>query len=135
MIQKIDHVGIAVPKIKDAMFFFTALGKTIDHEEDVPTQKVKVAFIQVGDVNIELLEPTTEDSPVAGFLAKRGSGIHHICYEVDNIQQVLNSLNTAGVALIDKEPRLGAHNKLVAFVHPKSTNGVLVELSMKQSAV
>jgi methylmalonyl-CoA epimerase len=130
MLKIVDHIGIAVPSIADALEFWAkGLNNTVAHEEEVPSQKVKTAFLPVGEVNIELLEPTSDESPIAKALAKRGPGVHHICFEVEDIVAALAHLKEQGVTLIDKEPRLGAHGKMVAFVHPKSTGGVLVELS------
>ncbi len=129
MLKIVDHIGIAVPSIKEALKFWAdGLQNKVAHEEEVPAQKVKTAFLPVGEVNVELLEPTSEDSPIAKALAKRGPGIHHICFLVEDIHAALEHLKGQGVKLIDQEPRPGAHGKIVAFVHPKSPGGVLVEL-------
>jgi len=129
MLKKIDHIGIAVNSLEDAVRFYEILGVNVTSSEEVPSQKVKVAFIKLGDSNIELLEPTSEDSPVAKFLDKKGEGIHHLCYEVKDISESLDVMKKEGIKLINEEPVKGAHGKLVAFVHPKSANGVLTELS------
>lgn len=132
LFKKIDHLGIAVPNLKDAVAFYTQLlGHGPGHEEEVADQKVRAAFFSVGESHFELLEPTAPDSPISKFLAKRGGGIHHICVEVDDIDACLAAYKADGVLLIDPEPRIGAHGKRIAFVHPKSTGGVLLELSQK----
>jgi methylmalonyl-CoA/ethylmalonyl-CoA epimerase len=128
MLKKIDHIGIAVSSLDNALTFYKAMGIAPTHTETVESQKVKTAFITVGDVHIELLEPTSPESPVAKFLEKRGEGMHHIAYEVDDVQKALESLKADGLKLIDETPKAGAHNMLVAFVHPKSVSGVLTEL-------
>lgn len=129
--KKIDHVAIAVSDFDKATSLYTSLlGKKPEHIEEVEEQKVKAAFFGVDDSNLELLWPTADDSPIAKFLEKnpRG-GLHHICVEVENIEERLKELKEEGVILIDQEPKIGAHNKKIAFVHPKSTGGVLIELS------
>ncbi len=128
MLKKVNHIGVAVKSIEEAKKIFELLGAEVEGEEIVEDQKVKVAFIPVGETRIELLEPTSEDSPVAKFLAKRGEGIHHIAFQVDDVEKALQLLEEKGIQLIDKKPRRGAHNTLIAFIHPKSTNGVLIEL-------
>ena len=133
MLKKIDHIGIATKKIDDVLpFYANGLGLEIEHRVEVPSQKVMTAFMQVGETHIELLEATSEDSPIAKFVEKKGTGIHHICYQVDDIHAALAQLKQSGATLIDEEPREGAHGKLVAFVHPKSTGGVLVELAQER---
>lgn len=132
MLNKIDHIGVAVKSLEESLKFYEALGITPYHTEEVQSQKVKVAFLKVGESNIELLEPTSEDSPVAKHIDKKGEGMHHICYDVTDIFAVLKELKKHGVRLIDEEPKKGAHHKVIAFVHPKSTNGVLTELSMSE---
>ena len=128
----LDHIGIAVNSIEEGQGFYKALGFTQIHTEEVPTEKVKVGMYELGnDSRIELLEPTSEDSPIAKFLAKKGPGIHHICLRVENIKEVLHNLKSQGIQLINEEPKPGAHGCQVAFVHPKSAGGVLVELSQK----
>lgn len=126
----LDHIGIAVDSLDKGKVFYEALGLKINHTEEVRSEKVKVGFISLkNSCNIELLEPTSEDSPVAKFLEKRGPGIHHICLRVKNIKNLVASLMKNGVQMINSEPKLGAHNCMVAFIHPKSTGGVLIELS------
>ena len=129
--QRIDHLGIAVPSLKEAISTYqTLLGSEVKHIETVEDQMVKTAFFQVGESAIELLEATHEDSPIARFLQKRPrGGLHHVCLAVDNIEECLKRYREAGVRLIDEQPRRGAHQKWVAFVHPASTGGVLLELS------
>lgn len=126
----LDHIGIAVKSI-DAARIYAALGLTIDDVEVVPTQGVKTAFVSVGDANLELLEPTGADSTVARFIEKRGEGIHHICFRVDKIEEHLARLEASGFRLINEAPVPGAHGCRVAFLHPASGNGVLIELSEK----
>lgn len=125
---KLDHIGIAVKSI-DATKIYKALGFQIDHVEDVKTQGVKTAFLSVGDSNIELLEPLSPESTVAKFIEKRGEGIHHICFRVDNIEKHLERLKKEGYRLINEAPVPGAHGCRVAFLHPSAGNGVLIELS------
>lgn len=128
--MKINHLGIATKDISEALKFWEeALGLENRHTEVVEDQKVRVAMLPVGETRIELLEPTAEDSPITKFLEKRGGGIHHIAVEVEDIRASLEKLKSAGVRLIDEEPRVGAEGCLVAFVHPKSANGVLLELT------
>ncbi|MFX1367094.1 MAG: methylmalonyl-CoA epimerase [Promethearchaeota archaeon] len=132
-VEKIDHIGIAVESIEEMLpYYRDSLGLDYKGSEVVAEQKVKVAFLEIGESRIELLEPTSDDSPVARFLAKRGSGIHHISVLVDDIEEALGKHEKNGAMLIDKEPRIGAHNMKIAFIHPKSTGGVLLELSQKQ---
>jgi methylmalonyl-CoA epimerase len=130
--MKIDHLGIATAGIEESLKFWEdALGLESVHVEEVEDQKVRVAMLPIGESRIELLEPLTGDSPISGFLEKRGGGIHHIAVEVEDIKESLAKLKAEGVRLIDEEPRIGAENCLVAFVHPKSANGVLLELVQK----
>ena len=124
----LDHIGIAVRSI-DTAKIYEALGLTIEHVETVDTQGVRTAFLSVGDANLELLEPTGADSPIAKFIDKRGEGIHHICLRVDNIEEHLARLQEKGFRLIDQAPVPGAHGCRVAFLHPAAGNGVLIELS------
>jgi len=127
--MKINHLGIATKDIDGALKFWgTALGLENVHTEIVEDQKVRVAMLPLGESRIELLEPTSEDSPISKFLDKRGGGIHHIAVEVDDIRAALSKLKTQGIRLIDESPRIGAEGCLVAFVHPGSTGGVLLEL-------
>ena len=129
MLTKINHIGVAVTSIEEALpYYRDQLSMNYEGNEEVAEQKVKVAFLQIGDSRIELLEPTSDDSPVAGFLKKNGPGVHHIAYEVDDLVSALQKLEAQGVRLIDKEPRNGAHGTKIAFVHPKSSGGVLTEL-------
>ena len=127
--MKINHLGIATKGIDEALKFWSgALGLENVHTETVEEQKVRVAMLPIGESKIELLEPTAEDSPIAKFLEKRGGGIHHIAVEVENIEESLAKLKREGMRLIDETPRIGAEGCLVAFVHPSSSNGVLLEL-------
>ena len=130
--MKINHLGIATKGIDEALKFWgDALGLESVHTETVEDQKVRVAMLPIGDTRIELLEATSADSPIAKFIEKRGGGIHHIAVEVENIEASLAKLKASGMRLIDETPRLGAENCLVAFVHPSSANGVLLELVQK----
>jgi methylmalonyl-CoA/ethylmalonyl-CoA epimerase len=127
--MKIDHIGIATRGIQDAMTFYRdALGLEVSEPEEVAAQKDRVAMLPIGESRIELLEGTSADSPIARFLEKRGPGIHHIAVRVDDIRAALANLKQKGARLIDEEPRTGAGGCLVAFVHPSSTGGVLLEL-------
>jgi methylmalonyl-CoA/ethylmalonyl-CoA epimerase len=127
--MKIDHIGIATRGIQEAMkFYLDALGLDLAETEEVAEQKVRVAMLPIGESRIELLEATSADSPIARFLEKRGPGIHHIAVRVDDIHVALSGLRQKGARLIDEEPRKGAGGCLVAFVHPSSTGGVLLEL-------
>jgi len=127
--MKINHLGIATNGIDEALKFWSeALGLENIHTEIVEDQKVRVAMLPIGESRIELLEPTSEDSPISKFLAKRGGGIHHIAVEVEDIESSLAQLKAKGMRLIDETPRIGAEGCLVAFVHPASANGVLLEL-------
>ncbi|MFH1422795.1 MAG: methylmalonyl-CoA epimerase [Planctomycetota bacterium] len=128
MLKKLDHVGIAVESIETALKFFRdSLGLKLEKIEEVPTQKVRVAFLPIGETHIELIEPTTPDSPVRKFLSEKGEGIQHLAFETEDIQTALNTLKEKGVQLIDQSPRQGAGGAKVAFLHPKSTHKVLVE--------
>jgi len=131
MIKKIDHVGIAVKSLEEAIKVWEGLGLKVEEIEEVPDQKVRTAIIHVGESRIELLEPTAEDSPIAKFIAKRGEGIHHIALGVDNIEEHLEKLKEAGYRLIDEKPRIGAGGAKIAFVHPKAVTGVLLELCQR----
>jgi methylmalonyl-CoA/ethylmalonyl-CoA epimerase len=127
--MKINHLGIATKGIDEALKFWQdALGLENVHTEEVAEQKVRVAMLPIGETKIELLEPTSEDSPIAKFLEKRGGGIHHIAVEVEDIKASLAKLKSEGARLIDEEPRIGAEGCLIAFVHPASSGGVLLEL-------
>jgi len=125
---KINHIGIAVSDIDESLKFWRdALGIELSHIEDVPSQKAKVAFLPVGESEVELVNPTTDDSGVAKFIAERGGGMHHLCIEVDDIEGVIANLKEKGVRMIDEMPKELPGRKM-AFVHPKSAGGVLVEL-------
>jgi methylmalonyl-CoA/ethylmalonyl-CoA epimerase len=127
-IKKINHVAIVVEDIDSAMDFWRdALGLTLDHVEEVPSQASKVAFIPVGDSEVELVQPTNAESGMAKYLEKRGEGMHHLCVEVDDIEGMLSTLREKGVRLINEEP-ITLPGRRMAFVHPKSANGVLIEL-------
>lgn len=126
----LDHIGIAVANLDEALAFYRdALGLEVQVPEDVLSQGVRVHFMPAGGAAIELLEATAEDSPIARYVAKRGPGLHHITLRVDDIAAALARLKSRGVRLIDEVPRPGAHGSLVAFIHPASAHGVLVELS------
>ncbi|HCU24636.1 MAG TPA: methylmalonyl-CoA epimerase [Deltaproteobacteria bacterium] len=132
MFKKVDHVAIAVPDLDQAVALYKSLlQKDPEHIEEVADQKVRAAFFGVGETNLELLVPTSPDSPISKFLEeKKGrGGLHHICLQVSGLEQHLEELKKQGVQLIDEKPRIGAHGKRIAFVHPKSTGGVLIELS------
>jgi len=128
-ILKIDHLGIAVNSIGDGKKFWTdVLGLKFEGSETVAEQKVTTAFFPVGESEVELLESTAPDGPVAKYIEKRGEGIQHVAFRVDNIEEALEELKIKGIKLIDEKPRIGAGGAKIAFLHPKSTNGVLVEL-------
>ncbi|MEM6553095.1 MAG: methylmalonyl-CoA epimerase [Planctomycetota bacterium] len=131
--RAVNHLGIAVRSIDDHRSYYEdTLGATFESIEEVPEQKVKVGFFVLGtpghEVRLELLEPLSEDSPISGFLEKRGEGLHHIAYTVDGLQGRLDALKAGGVRLIDETPRDGAHHTKIAFLHPKASGGVLTEL-------
>lgn len=130
MTTKLDHIGIAVKSL-DAARIYESLGLRVEHTETVESQKVKTAFLSVGDANLELLEPTSPDSPIAKFIEKRGEGIHHICLRVDDLESHLARLKAEGYRLVNEAPVPGAHGCRVAFLHPTAGNGVLIELSEK----
>lgn len=132
LLNKINHIGVAVKSIEAALPFYKAMDADVNHIEEVPSQKVKTAFIKVGETTIELVEATSPESPIAKYLEKNREGLHHICFEVEDIAACLAELKKAEVPLIDQEPKVGAHNMLVAFVHPKGNNGVLTELAQYQ---
>ncbi len=132
LLKKIDHIGVAVKSIEAALPFYKAMGADVNHIEEVPSQKVKTAFIKVGETTIELVEATSDESPIAKYLEKNREGLHHVCFEVEDIKTSLAELKKADIKLIDEEPKVGAHNMLVAFVHPKGNNGVLTELAQHQ---
>ncbi len=127
-IKKIEHIGIAVKDLQSSIEYYeNVLGLKCYNIEEVEDQKVKTAFFQVGDTKIELLESTSEDGPIAKFIDKKGEGVHHIAFAVENIDEALAEVENKGVRLIDKKPRKGAEGLDIAFLHPKSTNGVLTE--------
>ncbi|MFQ6124390.1 MAG: methylmalonyl-CoA epimerase [Candidatus Heimdallarchaeota archaeon] len=128
MIKKIAHIGIAVKDAEEvAKLYSEALGLQCEDISRVEEQRVKIAFLPIGETHIELLEGTTPDSPIAKHIERRGEGIHHIALEVDNIKTALQRAKEQGVTLIDEKPRIGAHRTKIAFVHPRSTRGVLFE--------
>ena len=128
-VKSLNHIGIAVRSIDDQKSFYEdALGLEFEGLEDVPDQKVRVAFFRAGDVRMELLEPTEADSPVAKFIEKRGEGLHHLAFTVEDIQARIAELKGSGLRMIDDAPRPGAHHTQIAFLHPKSSHGVLTEL-------
>jgi methylmalonyl-CoA/ethylmalonyl-CoA epimerase len=129
---EIDHIGIAVESLVEGEKFYRALGFGEMSTEDVPSEKVNTGFLRLeNSSNLELLEPTAPDSPIRKFLDKRGPGIHHICLRVNGIDAVVENLKSQGVQMINETPKDGAHGCRVAFIHPKSTGGVLIELSEK----
>jgi methylmalonyl-CoA epimerase len=126
---KIDHIGIAVKSLTEAAAIYeNALGLKVNAYDQVDEQGVRIAMLNIGESRIELLEPTGPESPIEKFMTKRGEGIHHIAITVDDIEKALERLKAAGIRLVDNEPRRGAHNTRIAFVHPSSTHGVLLEL-------
>ena len=128
-IEKIEHIGIAVNSIKSAVNIYEKrLNTKVYKTEEVPTENVMTAFLQCGPNKIELLEATSDDSPIAKFIAKKGEGIHHIAFEVTDIRAEMVRLKSEGFVLLNEEPKRAADNKLVCFVHPKGVNGILVEL-------
>ena len=129
----LDHLGIAVASIDSGLAIYTALGIEVEGIEEVADQKVRVAFLPVGDARIELLEPTDDTSPIARHLERRGPGLHHICLRVPDIRAAMEQLAGEGYRLLSEEPLQGAHGCLVCFVHPKSAGGVLIELSQPAS--
>lgn len=133
MIRKIEHLGVAVSNLDDANSLFARLlGSEHYKVERVESEGVSTSFFQVGETKVELLEATREDSPIAKFVAKRGEGIHHIAFDVDDIRAEIVRLKAEGFEVLNEEPKAGADNKLVAFLHPRSTNGVLVELCQEK---
>jgi len=129
---KIDHLGVAVRSIEEALPFYTNGVRLPNvHEEVVSDQMVRTVFLQVGESFVELLEPTSPESPIAKFLEKKGPGIHHVAYLVDDLEAALRHAKEQGCRLIDEQPRLGSHGKRIAFLHPKDTFGVLTEYCQK----
>jgi methylmalonyl-CoA/ethylmalonyl-CoA epimerase len=128
-IKKIDHIALIVEDLDKALeFWHDALGLDLSHVEDVPSEHAIVAFLPARESEVELVKPTNEDSGIARFLKKRGPGMHHICFEVYDIEETMQHLKNKGVRLINQTPEIGTGGKKIAFVHPESTNGVLVEL-------
>ncbi|MGY5858135.1 MAG: methylmalonyl-CoA epimerase [Candidatus Thorarchaeota archaeon] len=128
-VEKIAHIGIAVESIEKWVGYYQdVLGLKYTGAQEISGQNIRVAFFEIGDSKIELVEPTADDSPISKFLEKNGSGIHHIAIQVDDIEAALAKHREAGARLIDNEPRIGAHNMKIAFIHPKSSGGVLLEL-------
>lgn len=129
MVSKVDHIGIAVSNLDDAVKLYKdVMGLELHGTEVVEEQKVKVAFLPVGDTEVELLESTSPEGPIAKFIEAKGQGIQHIAFRVDNIEAALEEMKEKGMRLIDEKPRYGAGGARIAFLHPKSTNGVLIEL-------
>jgi methylmalonyl-CoA/ethylmalonyl-CoA epimerase len=132
MFKNVSHVGIAVKDLQSSVDLFSTLfGKQPDHREEVPDQKVATALFTIGASSIELTQATDGASPISRFLERRGEGVHHISFVVDDIERELARLKAAGFELIDERPKTGADGCLVAFLHPRSTNGVLIEISQK----
>jgi len=129
MIKRVDHIAVVVDDIEAALSFWRdALGLDLSHVEDVPDEESAVAFLTVGEGELELVKPTSEHSGIARYLLKRGPSMHHICFEVEHIAATLDRLRARGIRLIDEQPKIGTGGKKVAFIHPESTHGVLVEL-------
>jgi methylmalonyl-CoA/ethylmalonyl-CoA epimerase len=129
MLKNINHIALAVDNLDEAAKFYqNCLGLELSGIETVSAQKTKVGFFQIGPSSIELVQPAEPDSPIQKFLATKGQGVHHICFEVDDIEAEIKNLLGKGATMIDREPRPGAHNAKVAFIHPKSAGGVLIEL-------
>jgi len=131
---KLDHIGIAVEDLEASIEVYRNLGFEVGSVDDVHGFGVKVAFLPMESGNVELVQPVKEDSAMAKYLEKKGEGIHHLCFEVPNIHAELRRLEAAGVELVDKVPRTGAHGTVVAFLHPRSTGGVLIELAQKTAS-
>jgi methylmalonyl-CoA epimerase len=132
MIKKVDHIAIAVKSVDEAAEFYEQqLGLKVSTREAIPASKVRVGFISVGDIRLELVEPDSSDSPIAKFLETKGPGLHHVCFETDDVAAELERLKSAGVRLIDQSPRPGAHGTMIAFIHPGAAGGVLIELVEK----
>ena len=128
-ISKINHIAIVVDDLESALEFWRdCLGMQLAQVKDVPEQDVSVAFLPTGESKVELVMPTSDESGIARYLAKRGPGMHHVCFEVDDLESMLAELSSKGIRLIDEQPRSGEDNQKYAFIHPESTGGVLVEL-------
>lgn len=133
MIKKVDHIGIAVKSIEESVPFYTeVLGLKLLGVEEVESEKVKVAFIKVGDIKLELLEPTSDESAIAKYIEKRGEGIHHVALGVNSIEDRIEEMKNKGISMIQEQAKIGAGGALVAFMHPKSTGRVLFELCEKR---
>lgn len=131
-LSKVDHIGIAVKDLKMvARLYSDAFGLKLSDEIDVPERKLRIAFTDISGTKLEFLMPTDDDSVVAKFIEKRGEGIHHICFEVDDIEKAVSELKSKGVELVDGKPRSGVEGKMIIFLQPKSTYGVLIELKQK----
>jgi methylmalonyl-CoA/ethylmalonyl-CoA epimerase len=135
MFKGIDHIGIAVRSIEKSFLLYSRLGLPLRGIEHIEEQKTRVAVLPAGESRLELLEAAGDESPIARFIAKRGEGLHHICFRVDDISAELTKLKAAGVRLIDENPRAGAGGCLVAFIHPESASGVLIELSQSAGEI
>ena len=132
MVNKVDHIGIAVKDLDEAIKFYEdVLGIKCTNKEEVAEQKVKVAFLPIGDTEIELLESTEEDGPIDRHIERRGEGVQHIAYRVDDIEKAIKECKEKGIRMIDEKPRYGAGGAKIAFLHPKSTFGVLIELCQR----
>ena len=132
MVLKVDHIGVAVSNLEESLKLYTeVLGMKLHGTETVAEQKVKVAFLPLGDTEIELLESTEPDGPIARFIETKGQGMQHIALKVENIEKALAEMKEKGIRLIDEQPRYGAGGAKIAFLHPKSTNGVLIELCQR----
>jgi methylmalonyl-CoA epimerase len=125
--QKIDHIGVAVTSIEETLPVYLNMGMKVIHEEVIADQMVRAIFLEIGESCVELLEPTSPESPIAKYMEKKGQGIHHIAYAVENVEAALANAKAHGYRLIDEKPRRGGHGKLIAFLHPKDTHGVLTE--------
>ncbi len=134
--SKLDHIGIAVSSIEERLQFYEEiLGLRVEQTETVLSEKVKTAFLDISGIHLELLEATADDSPIAKSILKRGQGIHHICFAVPDVQNAIDRCKDLGLRVIDDKPRPGAKGKLVAFIHPKSSGGILIELSQEAAVV
>jgi len=132
MVNKVDHIGIAVSNLEESLKFYEGvLGLKSAGKETVEEQKVTVAFLPIGDTEVELLESTSEDGPIAKFIEKNGQGVQHIAFKVDDIEAAIAEMKEKGIRMIDEKPRYGAGGAKIAFCHPKSTNGVLIELCQR----
>ena len=133
LLKKIDHIGIAIKSVEEIKKLYKDIFQ-IDpvFDEEVTDQKVRVIGIKIGESNLEYLEPTSQDSPIAKFINKRGEGLHHIAISVSNLKKILKLMKEKNIRVIDEEPRMGAEGKQIAFIHPKSMNGILVELIEEQ---